>query len=242
MVAVITGGSRGIGAATARKLVKDGMRVGLIYNKSSELADKLISELNSDGFNAIAVQADVRDISALGSARDIIRNVLGRPDVLINNAGIAHFSPLMDMTPSQWRDVMGVNLDGAFYAVKTFLPDLIEEGCGSIINVSSVWGIYGGSCESAYSAAKAGLIGFTKALSRELGCMGVRVNCVAPGVIDTDMNSMLDPTAIEALKESTPLGRIGTPEEVAEVIAFLAGERSGFITGEVISVGGGFIG
>lgn len=242
MVAVITGGSRGIGAAIAKELVSQGMRVAILYKSSEKQANELISELNSDGFNAISICADVRDINALEAARDTIHSVFGNVDIVVNNAGIAHIAPLYDLTPSMWREVMGVNLDGAFYTTKTFLHDLIDSERGSIINVSSVWGVYGGSCESAYSASKAGLIGFSKALARELGNMNITVNCIAPGVIDTDMNSMLSEEDMSVLKSSTPLARTGSAEEVAKLVAFLAGEGARFITGEVISVGGGFIG
>lgn len=242
MVAVITGGSRGIGAAIAKELVSQGMRVAILYKSSEKQANELISELNSDGFNAISICADVRDINALEAARDTIHSVFGNVDIVVNNAGIAHITPLYDLTPSMWREVMGVNLDGAFYTTKTFLYDLIDSERGSIINVSSVWGVYGGSCESAYSASKAGLIGFSKALARELGSMNITVNCIAPGVIDTDMNSMLSEEDMSVLKASTPLARTGSAEEVAKLVAFLAGEGARFITGEVISVGGGFIG
>lgn len=242
MVAVITGGSRGIGAAIAKELVSQGMRVAILYKSSEKQANELISELNRDGFNAISICADVRDINALEAARDTIHSVFGNVDIVVNNAGIAHIAPLYDLTPSMWREVMGVNLDGAFYTTKTFLYDLIDSERGSIINVSSVWGVYGGSCESAYSASKAGLIGFSKALARELGNMNITVNCIAPGVIDTDMNSMLSEEDMSVLKSSTPLARTGSAEEVAKLVAFLAGEGARFITGEVISVGGGFIG
>lgn len=228
---LITGASRGIGAETARYFAKKGDRVFINYNKSEAEAKALAEEIGG-----IAVKADVSDSAQVN---EMFKEV-GDIDVLVNNAGIAGFYMLDAMTDEEWDKIISVNLNGAFYCTREALKSMISKKKGAIINVSSIWGETGGACEVAYSASKAGLIGMTKALSKEVGPSGIRVNCVAPGTIDTEMNKNLDADAIKMICEETPLGRIGTAEEVAKAIYFLADENS-FITGQVLGVSGGFV-
>ncbi len=228
---LITGASRGIGAETARYFAKKGDRVFINYNKSEKGAKALAEEI--DG---IAVKADVSNSQEVKKMFEEIGNI----DVLINNAGVAGFYMLDAMSDEEWNKILSVNLSGAFYCIREVLPYMISQKRGSIINVSSIWGETGGACEVAYSASKAGLIGLTKALAKEVGPSGIRVNCVAPGTINTDMNKNLDKDAIKEICEETPLGRLGTAEDVAKAIYFLADEES-FITGQVLGVNGGFV-
>lgn len=226
---LITGGTRGIGRKTAELFKKSGYIVFVTYEKSSDEAKKL----KSDGISAI--KADVSDIEAMES----VRNEIGTVDVLINNAGISYWGLLSDMTQAQWKRVIDVNLTGTFNCIKVFSPDMVNKKRGAIINLSSMWGVTGGSCEAAYSAAKAGIIGLTKALAKELGPSGVRVNAVAPGVIKTDMTKNLSEDDLNSLAEETPLGIIGTAEDIAEGILYLAKAR--FVTGEILNINGGIV-
>ena len=166
---------------------------------------------------------------------------LGNIEILINNAAVSFFSLFSDIELSDWRDMFSVNVDGAFLYTKAVISDMIREHNGRIINISSMWGVTGSSCEVAYSATKAALIGMTKALAKELGPSGITVNCIAPGMIDTDMNASLSREDIEAIAEETPLMRIGTPSEVADVALFLAGDGASFITGQILGVNGGYV-
>ena len=226
---LITGGTRGIGRKTAELFKKSGYSVFVTYEKSSDEAKKL----KSDGISAI--KADVSDIEAMES----VRNEIGTVDVLVNNAGISYWGLLSDMTQAQWKRVIDVNLTGTFNCIKVFSPDMVNKKRGAIINLSSRWGVTGGSCEAAYSVAKAGIIGLTKALAKELGPSGVRVNAVAPGVIKTDMTKNLSEDDLNSLAEETPLGIIGTAEDIAEGILYLAKAR--FVTGEILNINGGIV-
>jgi len=208
--------------------------------RKPQAAMMLVRELHSEGFAAMAVQADVSDMQSVENMIRDVRICLGSIDLLVNNAGVADIVPFADITPDRWRRMMSADLDGVYNCCRAALPCL---GSGSsIVNVSSVWGLYGASCEVHYSAAKAGVIGLTSALAKELGPSGIRVNCVAPGVINTEMNSSIDPDALRELEEYTPLGRMGQPEEVAAVVAFLASDGASFITGATVPVTGGFTG
>lgn len=240
-VAIITGGARGIGAEITLSLAEKGYAVAIIYNTSEINANKMVKELNKDTFKAVAVKCDVRDYGEVVRAVAYVKSIFGRVDVLVNNAGIAKYGLLMDTPVAEWRDVMRVNLDSAFYFCKEVIPLMLEDG-GSIVNISSVWGLYGSSMEVAYSTSKAGLIGFTKALSQELGAMNIRVNAVAAGVIETDMNKVHSEETISDLVQSTSLCRLGSSKDVANAVVFLASENAAFITGEVIEVSGGFKG
>ena len=230
--ALITGASRGIGAACARALAEDGYHVYINYHKSKAAAEELAFDLGG-----IAVQADVSDPAAVAA----MFSATGPVDLLVCNAGIAFSGLFAEITPEIWRKIFAVNVDGVYNCCKCALPHMIHKKAGNIITMSSIWGVTGASCETAYSAAKAAVIGLTKALAKEVGPSGIRVNCVAPGVIDTDMNGALSPEDMAALREETPLGCIGAPADVANAVRFLASEKSGFITGQVLGVNGGFL-
>ena len=230
--ALITGASRGIGAACAEKLHRDGFEIVINYNRSEREAKALAEKLGG-----IAVKADVSNRAQV----EKLFATAGGVDVLVCNAGIARQQMFCDITESGWRDMFAVNVDGVFHCCQCALPYMINQKSGRIVTISSVWGITGASCESAYSASKAAVIGLTKALAKELGPSGLCVNCVAPGVIQTDMNSTLDEGVLDVLREETPLGVLGTPEDIAETVAFLASPGAKFITGQVLSPNGGFV-
>ena len=238
---LITGSSRGIGRAAAVTFAKNGYNVAVNYNESSEAAERLCSELEQLGVKSIAFQADVSDKSAVNEMVKQIEADLGQITVLVNNAGIAEQALFSDITEEIWDRMFDVNVKGAYNCTQAVLPHMIHNKYGRIVNVSSMWGISGASCEVHYSASKAALIGFTKALAKEVGLSGITVNCVAPGVIATEMNGHLSEDIIEELKNETPLNRIGTPEDVAEAIFFFASDKASFITGQILSVDGGFI-
>ena len=233
---LITGGSRGIGAEMVRRFSDNGYRVAFVYCRSSDAAERVARETG-----ALAIRADIAaEEDVLRAAREA-RVFLGKIDVLINNAAVSEFSLFTDITSEQWNRMMAVNLNGAFYFCREILPEMIARRAGRIINISSMWGQVGASCEVHYSVTKAALIGLTKALAKEVGPSGVTVNCIAPGVIATDMNASLDADAIASLCDETPLGRLGTPSDVAACALFLSGEGGDFITGQVIGVNGGFV-
>lgn len=229
--ALITGASRGIGAAAARALARDGWRVIIHYNHSKDAAEALAAELSG-----IAVQADVSDFAQVQAMFDQI----GPVDLLVNNAGISHYGLLTDVTEAEWHRIFGVNIDSIYHCCRCALPHMIRNQHGCIINVSSVWGVYGASCEVAYSASKAAVIGLTRALAKEVGPSNIRVNCIAPGVIDTDMMAGFSDADKAVLCDETPLCRLGTPADPAELIAFLASDRASFLTGQIIGIDGGF--
>ena len=232
---LITGASRGIGAACAREFASHGDRVFLNYNSSEAAAEKIAAETG-----VIPIKADVSNFDEVKKMSEIIGGY-GKLDVLVNNAGISQIKMFTDITENDWDNMFNVNVKGMYLVTRAFVGDMIAAKRGKIINVSSMWGITGGSCEVHYSAAKAAVIGFTKALAKELGLSGINVNCVAPGVIDTDMNAHLAGDDLDALKNETPLMRIGTPEDVAKTVFFLASRNAGFITGQVLNVDGGMV-
>lgn len=234
----ITGGSRGIGAAAVREFAEHGWKVAFTYRASAEHAQALCAE---HGGQVRAFRADMTDRAAVCSAADAMRAAFGAPGALVCNAGVSQQKMFCDLTDRDWDDMMDGNLRSAFYAIQAALPDLVHQKAGAIVTVSSVWGVTGASCESAYAASKAGLIGLSKSLAQELGLSGIRVNCVAPGVIDTDMNRMHSPETMRELAEETALGRIGAPEEVARTIRCLCESDTSFVTGQVIGVTGGFM-
>ncbi|MCD7823158.1 MAG: 3-oxoacyl-ACP reductase FabG [Oscillospiraceae bacterium] len=240
-VALVTGGSRGIGAAAAVELARLGYAVAVNYKSNSEAAESVCNEIRSLGGVAEAFQADISDSRALDRMFSEIHSGLGEISVLVNNAGVAYIGLLQDMSDNEIKSLSDVNLMGAMLVTRRAVPDMLRRHDGVIINIASMWGEVGASCEVVYSACKAGIIGFTKAFSKELGPSGIRVNCVSPGVIDTDMNSELTDETISELCEETPLLRIGTPSDVGKTIAFLASDEASFITGQVISVNGGII-
>ena len=233
---LIIGGSRGIGAAAVRCFRDAGDNVVFTYHKSELEADALRQETG-----ASMVRCDIKYSDSVRIAVERAVDVMGSIDTLICNSAIADYNLITDIEETRWEEVIDTNLNGVFYAVRHVLPAMISRKNGCIITVGSMWGEVGASCEVAYSASKAGVIGLTKALAKELGPSGIRVNCVSPGLIDTDMNNSVDENAISEMAEETPLCRIGTPEEVAKVMKFLASGDASFITGQVIPVNGGFI-
>lgn len=235
-VVLVTGGSRGIGAAVCRKFAAEGYTVAINYEKSEEKAKALADEIGGRAF-----RADVSDYAEVSKMFSEIEAQLGGVNVLVNNAAVSVVGLFQDMTESEWERLFGVNVKGVFNCAKRAVGNMLGKQSGSIVNLSSMWGVTGGSCEAHYSAAKAAVIGYTKALAKELGPSGIRVNCVAPGTVATEMNAHLSKEDLDALAEETPLGRIGTPEEIAEAVFFLASEKASFITGEVLNVNGGFV-
>ncbi len=234
---LISGGDRGIGAAAARAFYAAGYRVAVLYHTHAEAAASLEKELPG----CTVVQCDVASRASCELAFHAVEQAMGRVDVLVSNAGIAQQKLFTDITPDEWQHMLDVNLTGAFYLCQLVLPGMIRRKQGRILTVSSMWGQTGGSCEVHYSAAKAGLIGLTKALAKEEGPSGITVNCVAPGVIDTDMMAAFTAEDKAALAEETPVGRLGTADEVAKLLVFLAGEDAGYITGQVFGVNGGLV-
>ena len=239
--AVVTGGSRGIGRAVCVQLARQGCHVVVNYCHGEAAAAETVSLCRAEGAQAVAVQADVSTAEGCKKLFEDAVNAFGRVDVLVSNAGIAQQKLFTDITPEEWQHMLDVNLSGAFHLCQLALPGMIRRKAGRILTVSSMWGQTGGSCEVHYSAAKAGLIGLTKALAKEEGPSGITVNCVAPGVIDTDMMAAFTAEDKAALAEETPVGRLGSADEVAQLLVFLAGESAGYITGQVFGVNGGLV-
>ena len=236
-VCVVTGASRGIGAAVAEAMAKKGYLTVVCYKRHREEAEQLVRKMEAEGFRAVARHCDV------GSEEDIVSLIayadsLGTLEIVVNNAGISESGMLQDITPAQWHRVFSVNARGTALVCREAAKSMIARKYGRIINISSMWGVRGASCESVYSASKAAVIGFTLSLAKELGPSGITVNCIAPGVIDTDMNKGYSPEEMDELIRETPLGRIGLPEDIALAACFLS--EASFITGQVLTVDGGF--
>jgi len=239
-VAFVTGGAGGIGAAICRKLGAEGYSLAIGYCRSEEKAGLLEKELAEQGICARPVRVDVSSSGSVGRAVEEICRLLGPVTLLVNNAGISEYALCQDISDDAWNRMIGTNLSGAFFCCREVLPGMIREQRGCIINVSSIWGLSGASMEVHYSAAKAGLIGLTRALAKEVAPSGIRVNCVAPGAIDTEMMARFTSAELDAFLEEIPAGRLGRPEEIAETVAFLAKEGT-YLNGQVISPNGGMM-
>ncbi|MBQ3557650.1 MAG: 3-oxoacyl-ACP reductase FabG [Oscillospiraceae bacterium] len=239
---LITGGSRGIGGAAALLFAQRGWDVAIGYHTNETAAHTMVEQMRVLGVNACAIQADVSCPEQAAALVKQAVEALGGLDALVCSAGIALPQQLMtDTTDEQWRQIFAVNVDGVFYTLRAATPHFVRQKSGSIVTLSSMWGVTGGSCEVAYSAAKGAVIAMTKALAKELGPSGIRVNCVAPGFIATDMNAHLDRESLEQLREETPLQMLGSAEDAARSILFLAGEDAAFVTGQVLQPNGGLV-
>ena len=238
--ALVTGGAKGIGSAICRALAKDGYNIAINYNSSQNEAVDLKNELSA--ITEVEIfKADVSDSMQVKEMFSQIEKAFGGVDVLVNNAGIAGQMLFTDITDETWQKMINVNLSGAFYCCREALRFMINKKSGRIINIASMWGETGASMEVHYSASKAGLIGLTKALAKEVGLSGITVNAVSPGVIMTDMMKSFSEADVAVLKDETPLNTLGTVENVADAVSFLASGKADFITGQVISVNGGFV-
>lgn len=229
---IVTGGTRGIGKSISEIFLKNGDRVFAVYEKNEQAAREIAQ------LGAITIRADVSKSEDVSKIMETVHK-FGKTNILINNAGIAQIKPFADLSENDWDKMFDVNVKSAFLMSKAVLSDMLVDKTGKIINISSIWGQTGGSCEVHYSASKSALIGFTKALAKELGLSGICVNCIAPGVIDTEMNKEIDADAMRELEEEIPLGRVGKPEEIANLALFLADEKSNYITGQIFGVNGG---
>lgn len=241
MTVLITGASRGIGAAIAERFAMEGLNVIIHYGKSHELANEAARKCMSYGSKVLTISADLRVKEDIIRMKEKLDTHGLYPDILVNNAGIANYGMLEDLQEEQWDDIMNVNLKGVFLCTQIFMPFMIRQRFGRIINVSSIWGMSGASCEVAYSAAKGGVNAFSKALAKELAPSLVTVNAVAPGAVRTDMMDSFEEAELQRLEEEIPAGRLATPEEIASLVYFLALPESSYITGQIISPNGGWI-
>ncbi len=239
-VALITGSSRGIGRACADALAHRGYAVCINYIERQDKAEELCRKLLDEGLEAMCFRADVSDRAAVHDMVEAVRDCLGEVTLLVNNAGIARQSQFQDISEEYWRRIFDVNLNGAFNTIQEVLPGMLDRHSGCIVNISSIWGLHGASCEVAYSATKHAIVGLTRSLAQELAPTNIRVNCVAPGVINTDMVQVLGRETLDMLAADTPLRRLGRPEDIAETVAFLASDSASFITGQIICSDGGF--
>ena len=239
--ALVTGGAGGIGAAVVKKLCAEGYSVAVHYHSSEEKALALSSALLSAGHDVFPVYADVSNSADVAAMVRRVVQMNGRVDLLVNNAGVAARGFFDAVTDAEWDRLVGVDLTGVFYCCRAVLPHMLRAKSGRIVNISSMWGVAGASCEVAYSAVKAGVIGLTKALAKEAAPSGITVNCLAPGAVGTAMMAGYAEADMQALLEEIPLGRLGTPEEIAAAVAFLASKEAGYITGQVFGVNGGMV-
>ena len=240
-IALITGSSRGIGRAIARELAREGWKVCINYRVRRDCAESLLEEISAFGGEAMIYGADVSRREEVNAMVAAVKEKWGAVSLLVNNAGVAGQALFQDVTDELWHRYFSVNVDGAFHAIQAVLPPMLREHAGCIINVSSMWGLRGASCEVTYSCTKAALIAMSRSLALELAPTNIRVNCIAPGVIKTDMLDALPAEVLPQLAEETPLRRLGTPEDIAHLAVFLASDKSSFITGQVITADGGFI-
>ena len=240
-VALITGASRGIGRAIALRLAHDGYTVAVHYHENDKAAADTAQVLEALGADGVLCKADITDEMAVRHMVASIEKRFGRIDVLVNNAGVAEQALFTDLDALSWKRMMDVHVNGAFYTCSAVLPAMIRRKSGCIVNIASMWGETGASCEVHYSTAKAALIGLTKALAKEVGPSGVRVNCVSPGAVETDMMAGFSAEDKKAIADETPLGRLGRPEDIAGAVSFLASTDAAFITGQVLSANGGMV-
>lgn len=238
-IALVSGASGGIGSACARALGLRGDCVAVHYNTNKVAAEAVVAFLAGAGRCARAYQADLTVAEEVRAMHQAIRSDLGEVDILVNNAGIAEFALFQDITEEMWDTMAGTNLKSAYMLSKEVLPGMIRKKSGCIVNIASMWGQVGASCEVHYSAAKGGLIAMTKALAKEVGPSGIRVNCIAPGAIKTTMLNSLSESDLKAIQDETPLGRLGAPQDVANAVLFLTDSASSFITGQILGVNGG---
>lgn len=238
-IAIVTGGSRGIGREIAKMLAKEGLQIVANYNKSEQKAKELKKELKNENIDIDIFKADVSKREEAKALVTYTLNKYGKIDVLINNAGIAEFKEFTQITDAEWNKMIDTNLNSVFIMNQEVLKNMIHNKNGCIINISSIWGIVGSSCEVHYSTAKAGINGMTKALAKELGPSNIRVNAIAPGIINTEMNNDIEKEDIEMIEKDTPLGRIGKPEDIAKCVKWLVEDT--FTTGQIISINGGWV-
>ena len=240
-IALVTGGSRGIGRAIATELAKEGATVIINYSKDDLSAEETLKEIESFGGYSKLYKGDISNYDICKNMIDFIINTFGKIDIIINNAGVSFRGLFMDFTDRNIKDIFGINVLGAMYLSKEALPHMINRGKGNIINISSIWGEAGASCEVLYSSTKGAINLFTKSLAKEVAPMGIRVNAIAPGVIDTEMNSFLSKEEREELEEEIPSGRFGNPKEVAKLVTFLCSDKCEYLTGQIIKVDGAMI-
>lgn len=238
-VALVTGASRGIGRAIALRLAQAGADIALIYASNGQAAQEAAGQVEALGVRALALRADVSDFAQAQAAYAQVKEALGAPDILVNNAGITRDGLAMRMSQADFDRVVQVNLNGAFYLTRAALPDFVRRRSGRIINITSVSGLDGNPGQANYAASKAGLVGLTKALAREVASRGITVNAVAPGFVDTDMTAAMNPDTLAQALKLVPMGRAAQPQEITGAVAFLAGPDAGYITGQVLRVDGG---
>lgn len=238
-IVLITGAAKGIGAAIVEEFAREGYQVLLHYNTSKQKAKNLEEKLTNNGQNVEIYKADLTKKVEIEKMVDEILSKYGKIDVLVNNAGISQINPFTDIEEDDWDNMIDTNLKSVYLVTKAVINNMITNKNGSIINISSIWGITGGSCEVHYSASKAGIIGLTKALAKEMALSNIKVNAIAPGIIETDMNNELTQEDIEELKKEIPLQKIGTPQDIAKAVKWLA--EAEYVTGQVIRVDGGWL-